>query len=75
MLLFVLGKCFDAFKVAARIYSLSSPPYILSIAFLQVRRFTSLSYYTSLIILNVADHEDTTYHIEKSEIICQSVDN
>jgi hypothetical protein len=25
-------------------------------------------------ILNVASREDTTYHIEKSEIICQSVD-
>lgn len=27
---------------------------------------SSLSYYTSLILLNVADHEDTTYHIENN---------
>ena len=31
----------------------------------------SLSYYTSLILLNVADHEDTTYHLENS-IVAQS---
>ena len=30
---------------------------------------TFLSYYTSLILLNVADHEDTTYHIEKSHTV------
>ena len=37
MLLFILGKCFDALKVAARIYPLSSPPLHTPFRFLQVQ--------------------------------------
>ena len=68
MLLFVLEKCFDAIKVAARIYPLSSPPYILPFGFYKSGDFL-LSVTTPLeTILNVASREDTTFHIEKTHV-------